>query len=658
MRENRARYYIAIVLIVVLFAFFVGRANANKSRVLEISPSGPYGGDIWALAFSPDYSGALQQGYILAGVSGDARVYRLNADENGWYTFAQELPSSYNDLTNLVITPDHQIYLTVFNEGIYKIGDDGMTWVLTHNSPRKVTDVARHAEGELYVSAYGGVYREQEASWERLTSTGLLNTDARVLEITPDKEIWVGVYSLEYEDETGGVYRLSENSSTWEHLNQGDAPTSIVDLAITESGDVWAIGSKALAPSVFYLPANSLKWEIIDLGHTIYGTSIAVDSHSESVWIGTASGLLRYISEDGIWQSLDTGLLGRRVRAVQDIVFAPDGTPWIATASGIYILPEAQTIWHPLMQGITELRMNHLSVDQDGVVWAAGSGNIFRSNSKNSSWDDMSYALPTAYRYNYDISAITIDKNGEPWIATYQEGIFRLPSEATRWQKVVNDGLTVHTFGALLVDSNGGLWTGESTRFHINSLFYLAPEASTWLTMNEILTTTAIVTLDTAPTGEIWVGGHNKIARISIDSTLLLWDIIEAGWPDSSVIDMEVTETGDVWVSLFSLETQTNELYYLLAGNTTWERDSSAMGTIWLTASKNGDLWAVRRKDSKWELFYLPIGEFVWQKLDWESNRDIESLAVSYGCSYSQLPTGTQTSDKSISWEWSWLCTF
>ena len=28
------------------------------------------------------------------------------------------------------------------------------------------------------------------------------------------------------------------------------------------------------------------------------------------------------------------------------------------------------------------------------------------------------------------------------------------------------------------------------------------------------------------------------------------------------------------------------------------------------------------------------------------------------GCSYSQLPTGTQTSDKSISWEWSWLCTF
>jgi len=102
------------------------------------------------------------------------------------------------------------------------------------------------------------------------------------------------------------------------------------------------------------------------------------------------------------------------------------------------------------MQGITELRMNHLSIDQDGAVWAAGSGNIFRSNSENSNWDDMSYALPTAYRYNYGISAITIDKNGEPWVATYQEGIFRLPSEATRWQKVANDGLTVHTFGALL----------------------------------------------------------------------------------------------------------------------------------------------------------------------------------------------------------------
>lgn len=91
---------------------------------------------------------------------------------------------------------------------------------------------------------------------------------------------------------------------------------------------------------------------------------------------------------------------------------------------------------------------------------------------------------------------------------------------------------------------------------------------------------------------------------------------------------MKVTETGDVWVSLFSFETQTHELYYLLAGSTTWERDNSATGTVWLTASQNGDLWAVR-KGSKWGIFYLPTGTFVWQKLNWESNRDIESLAIS-----------------------------
>ena len=309
MRKDKARYYVVMALIVVLFALFVRSTSANYNKVLEIPPSGPYGGDVWALAFSPDYTADLQQGYILAGIDGDTRVYRLNAGESAWYSFAQGLPQSYNDLMNLVITFDQQVYLTVFNDGVYKIEDDGVTWALTHNSPSKVTDIATRIEGELYVSAYGGVYRRQGADWERLTNTGLLNTDVRALEVTLDKEIWVGVFSLGYEDKTGGIYRLSTSSSTWEHLDQGDAPTSVSDLAITENGDVWAIGSKALVPGVFHLPVNSSEWEIVNLGDNVFGTSIAVAPQSESVWIGTASSLFRYIPEDGIWQRLDTGLL-------------------------------------------------------------------------------------------------------------------------------------------------------------------------------------------------------------------------------------------------------------------------------------------------------------------------------------------------------------
>ena len=48
-------------------------------------------------------------------------------------------------------------------------------------------------------------------------------------------------------------------------------------------------------------------------------------------------------------------------------------------------------------------------------------------------------ALPDSGGWGVHVLAATQDRSGTVWLGTYGQGIFRLPAESTRWERIRSD---------------------------------------------------------------------------------------------------------------------------------------------------------------------------------------------------------------------------
>jgi photosystem II stability/assembly factor-like uncharacterized protein len=167
-----------------------------------------------------------------------------------WKVEARGLPA--RAVTSIVLDPRspksaRTLYAGVFEEGVYKSTDSGVTWTLKkhglgHPDNMRVYRVSWHADGTLFAiicarrPAGGkplapegvGLYRSKDGAetWEKINaSQPLLYVKDFSVHPKDSRRILMGACDAGRGDQSGGLYRTEDGGATWQRIGRQGAQT-------------------------------------------------------------------------------------------------------------------------------------------------------------------------------------------------------------------------------------------------------------------------------------------------------------------------------------------------------------------------------------------------------------------------------------------------
>lgn len=233
-----------------------------------------------------------------------------------------------------------------------------------------------------------------------------------------DDELWVGTQN--------GVYVINEKQNSVQHIpadaggayGLGDA---IVDKIYRDrEGGIWICTQFGGAS---YLPVRTLEFSVYLPGMlgAVSGRRISelAEGKDGIVWVSTQDGGVCYWNP-GLQSFTEVPESPDRQNVLS--LFASDDLIGAGYFKGgiDLITPQGQVkAFYPEQMGISEGSVYALHRDRQGTIWLGDGWNIFRSIDKGRTFEKMEQF---GYAYMRDIFE---DKNGNIWVATMGNGIFR-----------------------------------------------------------------------------------------------------------------------------------------------------------------------------------------------------------------------------------------
>lgn len=342
--------------------------------------------------------------------------------------------------------------------------------------------------GAVWFSSDSDLYRMTNWQIERIGSEWNV-PKAQWEAIVLDKQgaIWIRSRTQLMRKAPGQDSFVRENA----HLRQaGNAE----HLGVTSEGEVLVPSGSALL--IFSQDEHS---EYLDTRQGLPETAIScvLQDREGSVWLGTwGGGLYRWLGF-GSWRSW-TRQEGLSDDIVWQLVRDGQGTLWAATQHGLNTLDAAQKRWHPVVSGGLEgadirtvlpddgalwLGVGHdglwwwdqrhdarhisfspaapevsvfkLVMDQEGRIWAATNGGLFRSDSHDPGAQFEFQALPAGDDHGR-ICDVLCDRKGRIWAASVK-GLFCF--DHGKWNGLgKKDGFAADDFRTVSEDKAGRIW--------------------------------------------------------------------------------------------------------------------------------------------------------------------------------------------------------
>lgn len=380
-----------------------------------------------------------------------------------------------------------------------------------------VSSIADGPDGTLWIGTQGHGLNLVDPVTDTVTSYIHDRADVTtigndyVYDILPqDDAVWVaGLYS----DGQAGLSRFDPDAKEFERYRFRPAdPESVgsfggLSLAEAPDGSVLAgfihggltILSPEGLPVQFWNESSRntvRKLPSVDVGAVL-------PMNDGTVLVGfLGDGLYRRTSETGV-----SVPIASPVSYVLDLAPGADGTTWMAAWSGLYALdsalaprqvlletgnrqpniftleptmsgavwagsnqgrlyrlgPDGVTVDRFVIDGMTRLdRVEGISVDGDGRVWAAVGGHLYWMR-----MDDDSFSEVQIDGLDMDIRFVDVDPSGDVWLGTRYDGVARLDVETGKIDWVTEaTGLLYNGISGLVVDNHGCVWIATERGLH------------------------------------------------------------------------------------------------------------------------------------------------------------------------------------------------
>ncbi len=337
-----------------------------------------------------------------------------------------------NGLNNLEITC-HDQYNEIIRigtkEGIYYSTDKGENWQKNSGMDLEISSLSYLTASTLS----GGVYKAPNVLGNTTYSQfGITNYTA--IEFDQYDNIYLGTGGY-------GIFKSTDGGANFAQINQGLTNLNITDLTFDVEGYLFASTDQG----AFKSTDNGSSWNaVLPMNVKIFSLLTSAKGNPLETFAGGESSFYLLESNNN-WNGGTDPLSGN----VYDISFSPQMDKYIAACSGgLYSSASDYIAWTKM----DYFNCRAVTVGAGGEIFVGLSGgNIKRSTNNGVSWEDAGWLASR-------INDLTIDNDGNLW-AAHDYGVSKSTDNGTIWE-FYNTGL--NPSGALkealsLKVSNGGI---------------------------------------------------------------------------------------------------------------------------------------------------------------------------------------------------------
>jgi signal transduction histidine kinase/ligand-binding sensor domain-containing protein len=470
------------------------------------------------------------------------------------------------------------------------------------------------------------------------TST-LSNTYVTQLLVDSRGRLWVGtVDGLNLLDPKRGVFqRIAPPDS-----DSRDAGRRISALAESRDGTIW-VGSRS---GVLKFDHETVSLVVpANLGDQTRSLAI------EAIAFNANNNLLVGTREHGVLEFLEDGSAGRHWSSeeglpanwVASLLVNPDQSIWVGTrhpelsrieADGMTVtrIPEAG----PAAPANAQIRA--LAKDQSDRLWSAGIhrgvGVYEPSGVRTHQFGGNSRRFGIG---SVNTKSLFVDRHGEVWIGTYDDGLYRFDPQTTRFQHWAHtpesrDSLSHSVVWSIQESANGDRWIGTSNGLNRvlpdgeirryrpspnagqqsttailvtedarnwvavdDALYLFDAEAEQFLLVTDSPEARDIQVLMSDRFGQVWGGGISGLFRLDPE-THRIERFLEAGLADKAVYSIVEDSRGRIWIGtlgqgVYQHDPASGELQHVareVGPPSDWLSDNSVISML---ESPQGTLW-------------------------------------------------------------------
>jgi photosystem II stability/assembly factor-like uncharacterized protein len=364
--------------------------------------------------------------------------------------------SSINSIcTYCYVDNSDNIFVSVYNQGIYKSTDYGASWIYSGQGINGDVKNIIHFNNNLYFAVTeSGVFESTNYGdhWTQLNS-GLIAPSSICK--GSENQLFVGT-------EMDGVYSSLDSGKTWAPQNQGLDRLNITALITILSGDIVA---GVYGDGLFKYSVNQNEW--IEFNSGIKSINItSFIKFQDYLFVGSERGTIFKSSDDGNnWFKTKSPTLYTPILSFGD---AKSGSMFFSTWQyRDYVLKNSSTISERLITADNNINNYTDIIDNSGV------DRIYKSTDEGNIWKEVSQVYVLSFINYFD----PLSNSEYLFAAAGRKGVYSSTDDGETWFPV-NNGLQNEYIEDIKASSNGYLYASSS-----NKIFRSDDFGKSWITV-------------------------------------------------------------------------------------------------------------------------------------------------------------------------------
>ncbi len=316
---------------------------------------------------------------------------------------------------NSVATNGPLTYAATFN-GVFRSTDLGTTWMPFSTGLSRLDLTCVRTDGPIVFCASAGkvfVSLDNGEQWGN-GGTGLPTSSyIRTMALLPDSAFAGTDYN--------GVYRSTDNGTSWTAVNTGLADTNITSISVVQTAVQTYLFTGTI--SGLYRSSNGgSMWNLMNNGLGSSAVTGVVDP-GPAFLAGTMGGAFRSTDEGGTWSESSSGLTNPAVTSV--VNYFPNVLA--GTTNGIYLSTNSGSQWAPANSGLSLTQVVSLAAHNTDC-YAGTFGGMFVSTDFGLNWKWANHGLVAT-----SIGALAID-GAAIYAGSDGSGVYRSTDRGTTWE--------------------------------------------------------------------------------------------------------------------------------------------------------------------------------------------------------------------------------
>ncbi|HEX8724242.1 MAG TPA: two-component regulator propeller domain-containing protein [Gemmatimonadaceae bacterium] len=343
-------------------------------------------------------------------------------------------------------------------------GDDGYLWLATTSGLLRFDGArATKVRGPALDSLTGPyvlrvIKARDGAIWAGTLRRGLFRIAGdSVTHWTTDNGLPGQQVNALFQDTTGIMWVGTENGICWIH-GSGCVPVGPAGFRALALGAGWDGSLLVGSYGLFQLRGDSLS-PIPVLNPALYRVTRITRGVGHTVWVSTVAGLVELLPPSTPGGLPRTHILTTRDGLPSNYVLTtlagPGDTLWVGTlGGGIAVRTGRRFLVVDSRDGLTDDRVNALTRDRDGNIWASTSGGLDRFHARAITTYTRADGLPDPL-----VWGVAGDAGGTVWLTTNAGGITRFADgRFTTWRD--NPLIANSQISVIAPVADGSIWLG------------------------------------------------------------------------------------------------------------------------------------------------------------------------------------------------------